>query len=220
MSLRHYFNKPLLSVFIFITAVLFFFSNTAHSAKHYKKDNSPLVTYDTGYKKNRARNYLSGDNCTHKPCIISKYGAIHLSDKARQKHIVQLGLFHDGSYRSIALFEEGSNIDEKFTERFFNKRQNRKIFDLENVIQNSFTDTLYIYGIRLHYPLDEGDVVIIQLTDKKNPFIKTSYYFRYHRKGPIWDADVAIISPLRLFFYQTQTVSYATPLFQLPFQLR
>ncbi|MBF0104432.1 MAG: hypothetical protein HQM16_03790 [Deltaproteobacteria bacterium] len=191
-SSLHFTCLVLLSFFLVVSA------SHAFASPNKSKNPEGLVSFDKGYKKNNVRAFQPADPCTHTPCVIGKFGAIYLSETARRDYTIELGLFHEGDLRSVALFEEGSNIDEKFTERFFNTKQNKKIFDLENAIQNSITDTLYIYGLGIHYTLDEGDVVIIKLTDKKNEVIKTSYYFRYHRKGPIWDGDVAIISPLNV----------------------
>lgn len=156
------------------------------------------IFYDTGAKKT-VQNFQDAAACQATPCIVNKYAAIRLPKGFKNRYEVGLSYIHNDQLESLALFQAGSTLDERLAERIFNKKQNRQIFNLENAILAGQTDTIYLYGIRLHYEFDEGDVMVLMVTDRKNTARKYEYYFRYHVPGPIWDIDVALLFPIRYF---------------------
>jgi hypothetical protein len=188
-----------LKVYLFIFLAAFFLAVSYSNHSQASEKDPELLSFDKGYKKNKPKNIIPANICQVTPCIIGKYGTIYFSKKDRENYSVHLGLIHNDAYQPIALFQEASNLDEKFGERFLNKRQNRSIFDLASALETSEADILYIYGIMLHYTVAEGDLIVVRFIDKKNSRNRHTYFFRYHRSGAIWDADVALISPIKLF---------------------
>ena len=172
-----------------------FFITIAHAYTPTPKD----ITYNKGHHKKAIPYYQLGNDCQFTPCVVGKYGSIQLSENIRKNLEIEIGYFNQDGYHSLAFFQEGAEFNETLLERVFNKRKNRNMFNLEHALQTGNTNTIYLYGILLHYQLKEGDVVIVRLKDPKNQNNRREFYFRYHRKGPIFDADVAIISPLNYF---------------------
>ncbi|MBU0506018.1 hypothetical protein KJ708_08510 [bacterium] len=187
-------NTKRLSIILLFIGCLFFII-TAHAYTPSSED----ISFHKGHKRKAPPSYQPGNNCQFTPCVVGKFGSIQLSEKVRTHYEIEIGYFNQDGYHSLAFFQEGAEFNETLLERVFNKRKNRNIFNLEHALQIGSTNTIYLYGILLHYQLKEGDVVIVRLHDPKNQNDKHEYYFRYHRKGPIFDADVAIISPLNYF---------------------
>ena len=156
------------------------------------------VEYDRGEKK-RERQFVSAENCTHNPCTITQWGAIRLSHRIARTHLVQMGALHRGMFTSIALFQESTTFEQQFSERIFNRKPNRKIVNLERLIETGGADTIYIYGLLLQYELDEADIIELKLTSLKNPTKVEEYFFRYHHDGAKFDVDIAFVQPLNLF---------------------
>lgn len=159
---------------------------------------TPLAEYDRGDKKGE-RNYLSAEACVATPCILTQWGAIRLPKNMANSYRMELGIHHRGSFSSIALFQESSSLEQKVSERVFNRQANRKIVNLERLVETGKTNTLYMYGLLLQYEFDEGDLLALQMTDLKNPSKVYNYYFRYHHQGTNWDIDIAFVQPLNLF---------------------
>lgn len=158
----------------------------------------PKVLYSVGQDKNR-HDFQEASGCRLTPCLINKYAAIQLPHGLKKRYTVELGYLHNDTHQSLAFFQSGSTLDERLNERIFNKEQNRRVFNLVNAVNSGQTDTIYLYGIRLHYEFNEGDVLVLTLTDNKRPNQSTGYYFRYHVPGPIWDLDVALLFPVNYF---------------------
>lgn len=156
------------------------------------------VTFDRG-KKGDPRNFQSADSCQSSPCILSQRGAIRFDKKITGTHNIELGYIHEEVYSPFTYFQAASTLDEKVTQRLFNKSQNREVFNLERALRLGEEDTVHVYGMLLHYNVDEGDLFVVTLTDDKNPKKKSHTYFRYHKDGPIWDVDVGILAPINYF---------------------
>lgn len=167
-------------------------------AKTAEPKDQQLITYDRG-KKNGPRTYQTASQCHSTPCIVSRYGAIRLAKNVSQNYRVELGLVHKDEFTSVSLFQAASELDDKVSERLFYKRQNRKVFNLEDALNTGQIHTVYIYGIDLHHTIDEADLIVVTLRHLKNPKDVRHYYFRHHRDGPIWDLDVALITPVKFF---------------------
>ncbi|MBI4373893.1 MAG: hypothetical protein HY542_03350 [Deltaproteobacteria bacterium] len=178
------FLKPFLAVVILLsTAIL-------HAAE-------PLE-YDRG-TKGGDRSWLPAGGCTSRPCVITEWGAIRVPKKMAENHRIEVGGLHRGAFRSIALFQESSSFEQKLSERIFNRQPNRKIVDLEQLVETGKTNTLYMYGLLLQYEFDEGDLLALKFTSLKNPSKVNEYYFRYHNQGLKWDIDFAFIQPINIF---------------------
>ncbi|MBI2980737.1 MAG: hypothetical protein HYY44_00240, partial [Deltaproteobacteria bacterium] len=119
--------------------------------------------------------------------------------KMAENHRIEVGGLHRGAFRSIALFQESSSFEQKLSERIFNRQPNRKIVDLEQLVETGKTNTLYMYGLLLQYEFDEGDLLALKFTSLKNPSKVNEYYFRYHNQGLKWDIDFAFIQPINIF---------------------
>lgn len=182
-------------VLALITALFLPFSIWAASPK---KSGEDLVHYDRGSKRG-ARVFQSARNCHTKPCVVSRYGAIRLSGEAQKNYTTALELVHQGEVKSISLFQAASKLDDKLSERLFYRRQNRKIFNLEEALNSGQTDVIYVYGIDLHHNIDEADVIALTLRHVKNPKDTRHFYFRHHHDGPDWDIDVAVMTPVKFF---------------------
>ncbi len=159
---------------------------------------TPKLDYAVGATK-YDQNFLDAASCQFSPCVINKFAAIKLDHKIKSRYAVELGYWHDHAYQPLSLFQAASTLDEQFSERLFNKKPNRQIFNLENAVNKGATDTIFLYGIKLQYSMDEGDVIIVTLKDINNPANVYEFYFRYHVPGPIWDLDVALIFPVNYF---------------------
>lgn len=165
----------------------------------------PKLDYAVG-KSKHDQNYLDASSCQFSPCVINKFAAIKLDKKIKNRYSVEIGYVHEHSYQRLSLYQASSTLDEKFAERLFNNRPNRQIFNLENDINRGANDVIFLYGIRLQYSFDEGDVLVVTLKDIKNPANVHEYYFHYHVPGPIWDIDVSLIFPINYFKPNPATV--------------
>lgn len=162
------------------------------------REAAPLITFDRGSKSGK-RLYLLAQNCREKPCLISRDGAIKFSKQAQKQYTIEAYLVHRDQVTPISLFQSASALDDKLGERLFNRRQNRRIFNLEESLNSGKVDTIYVYGIHLHYLIEEADLIAISLKEIKNPKKQQHYYFRHHRKGPVWDVDVGLVTPIKFF---------------------
>ncbi len=108
-----------------------------------------FVTFNRGEKK-RPRVFESAQNCQERPCVVSRDGVIRLSPRAQKEYNLDLGLVNKNGYASIALYQAASALDAKLSERLFYRRQNRRIFNLEQSLNDAKLDVIYIYGIDLH----------------------------------------------------------------------
>ena len=106
---------------------------------------------------------------------------------------------HRGTFRRINLFQESSTFEQKLSERVFNRKPNRKIVDLERLIETGKADTIYMYGILLQQEMDESDLIGLKLISLKHPSLVEEYFFRYHQEGIKWDIDIAFVQPLNIF---------------------
>lgn len=156
------------------------------------------VEYDRGNAK-REREYISAEQCQATPCVITQSGAIRFPQKMENKYQVEIGAIHLGIYRRINLFQESSNWEQKVSERTFNRKPNRKIVDLERLLETGQTGTIYIYGLLLQQALDESDVIGLKIISIKHPEDVKEYFFRYHHEGLKWDIDMAFVQPLNIF---------------------
>lgn len=156
------------------------------------------VDYDHGTKKG-GRQFVSASPCADQPCTITQSGAIRLPIGIEKNHRVQLVALHRGTISSIALFQESTTFEQKVSERIFNRIPNRKVVDLERLLETGKTGTIYMYGVLLQHDLDEGDLIALKLTSLKNPSEVEEYFFRYHHDGLKFDVDLAFVQPISLF---------------------
>lgn len=156
------------------------------------------MEYNRGGKK-KPREFLPADRCTETPCIITQWGIIRIPARIERTHRVELGALHRGIFHKVTLFQESTTLEQKFSERLFNRKPNRKVVDLERLLESGKTNTIHVYGLLLQYDLDEGDLLALQLTSLKNPSKTEVYYFRYHHDGSKFDVDVAFIQPINFF---------------------
>jgi len=159
---------------------------------------SPELEFDRG-KDSRDRNWKSAENCMSKPCTLTEHGAIRVSKEVSKKYKIEIGNLHRGSYRQISLFEESTSLEQKFTERIFNKRPNRKIVNLSRLIETGNTQTIFMYGILLQYEFDEGDLIALRLIPRKSAEDVIEFYFRYHQDALKFDVDIAFVQPINYF---------------------
>lgn len=157
-----------------------------------------LVEYDRG-AKNKERAFVTADGCAHTPCIMTQWGAIRVPHRIGKIRRVELGVLHRGIFQSIALFQESTTFEQKLSERIFNRKPNRKIVNLERLVQGGKTDTIHMYGILLQYDLDEGDLIALRLSSLRDPAKSEEYYFRYHHEGAKFDVDIAFVQPINIF---------------------
>lgn len=151
---------------------------------------SVFLEYDRG-QKGAQREFLSADRCQDVPCVITQWGAIRFSEGMKKSH-VELGVLHRGVFRSVAFFQESTTLEQKLSERLLTQKPNRKIVNLEKLLESGETNTLYLYGLLLQYELEEGDILVIRVQNSE-------YYFRYHYAGTHFDADLAFIQPINFF---------------------
>lgn len=156
------------------------------------------VEYDKGSKK-RERQFISAESCVHTPCIVTQWGAIRLPPHMGKTHRIQLNFLHRGLLYPISLFQESTTLEQKLSERIFNRKPNRKVVSLGNLVETGGNDVVYIYGLLLQYEFDEGDLIALTLTSLKNPSKAEEYYFRYHQEGMKFDVDVAFVQPINIF---------------------
>ncbi|MBI3541436.1 MAG: hypothetical protein HY073_04800, partial [Deltaproteobacteria bacterium] len=102
-------------------------------------------------------------------------------------------------YVSISLFQESTSLEQKLSERIFNRKPNRKAIDLGHKVEAGQIDILYMYGFLLQYEFDEGDLIAIKLTSLKDPSQTDEYFFRFHQDGAKWDVDIAFVQPIPSF---------------------
>lgn len=161
-------------------------------------DAADPVEYDRGVK-GKERYWIAAKECTNKPCVITQWGAIRLPKELAGTHRIEMGGLHRGNFRSISLFQESSSFEQKLSERVFYRQPNRKIVNLERLIETGKTNTIYLYGLLLQYEFDEGDLLGLKFTSLKNPEEVQEYFFRYHHEGTKWDIDFAFIQPVNIF---------------------
>jgi len=178
-------------VFFIFFIITFLFSGR----EAYAQAQQEWITYDRGGREG-PREFVSAKRCQESPCVVTQDGAIKISPQFVSDYQVSLGLIHDGLYRPVHLFQQSSTLDERLSERLFNTQQNRKIFDLSRSIEEGKTEVIHLYGLRLHYDIEEGDPLILTLTSQENVRDYKSSYFRYHQEGLIWDLDLALIQPV------------------------
>lgn len=159
---------------------------------------SATPEYDRG-EKGGVRLFKTVIACRERPCIITQWGAIRFQKGFGRTHRIELGALHRGQFSSIAFFQESSSLEQKLSERVFNKKPNRKVVNLERLIETDKTDTLYMYGVLLQHDLDEGDLLVLRLTHWNNPKRTEEYFFRFHQQGARWDIDIAFIQPINIF---------------------
>lgn len=157
------------------------------------------VEYDRG-EKNALRQYQSAEKCKDTPCVITQWGAIKLPSEIAHQYRVELGALHRGFYETITFFQQSTTFEQKLSERIFVKKPNRKIVNVPRLVERGKTDILFMYGILLHYELDEADPLILRLTSLKNPHEVYEFFFRYHHDQAKWDIDVAFVQPINLFY--------------------
>lgn len=175
-----------------------FFLLMVFSSTFVQATREPKVLYSIGPDK-VVHGFQEASGCRLTPCLVNKYAAIRLPQNLKKHYTIELGYLHHDTHQSLAFFQSASTLDERLGERIFNKEQNRRVFNLENAVNAGQTDTIYLYGIRLHYEFNEGDVLVLTLTNNKRPNQSYEYYFRYHVPGPIWDLDVALLFPVNYF---------------------
>ncbi len=133
------------------------------------------------------------------PCIITEWGAIRVSRQVAKNYQIEMGALHRGIFQSIVIFQESTSLEQKISGRIFSQKPNRKIVNLEQLIETGNTSTIYMYGLLLQYDLDEGDLIAIRLRSKRNPDRTEDYYFRYHNSGLKFDIDIAFVQPVNIF---------------------
>ncbi|MBI2082040.1 MAG: hypothetical protein HYT76_00580 [Deltaproteobacteria bacterium] len=175
---------------LFFVVVISLSASVAHADQN--------VGYDRGIK-GKERSWIPAEGCTLKPCVITQWGAIRLPKEFARTYRIEMGGLHRGNFRSIAIFQESSSFEQKLSERVFNRQPNRKIVNLERLIETGKTNTIYMYGLLLQYEFDEGDLLGIKFTSLKNPNNVQEYFFRYHHDGTKWDIDFAFIQPINIF---------------------
>ena len=156
------------------------------------------VEYDRG-AKHKDRVYLPAEACVHSPCIITQWGAIRIPKGIATTHRVEIGAMHRGMFQSLALFQESTSLEQKLSERIFNRKPNRKIVNLERLAEQGKTEAIFLYGVLLQHELDEGDLLALQLTSLRNPSQVEEYFFRYHHDGAKFDLDMAFVQPINIF---------------------
>jgi len=159
---------------------------------------SVFVEYDRG-EKNKIRNFVSAENCLGIPCIITQWGAIKLPEGIEKTYRVQLGSLHRGSFHPITFFQESTTFEQKLSERIFNRKPNRKVIDLESLVENEKSPIIYMYGVLLQHELDESDPLVLTLLPLKGSSRIKEFYFRYHHEGAKFDVDIAFVQPLNVF---------------------
>ncbi len=184
--------------------IFLFFGLLIHHPLHAETPEE-LVTFDRGGQTG-ARVFISAERCDVTPCVITQDGAIRISPKRVERYKVEIGLLHDGLYRPVDIFQAASPLDKRLSERLFSTQQNRKIFDLSSAIEAGKTDTIYIYGLQLHYELHEGDPLILTFTDRDNVKEHRDYYFRYHQDGASWEGGVAVLLPAGIYLNNEENI--------------
>ncbi|EKD50537.1 MAG: hypothetical protein ACD_62C00510G0004 [uncultured bacterium] len=169
------------------------------------------ITFAQGHKKNVPLVFMNATHCHKSPCVIGQYGAIKFAPGLSATHDIKLSYLHDDQMMSFSLFQEGALFKEGLFDRLVNKQRNRNVFNLEQSLAAGQTDTVYLYGVLLHYQLEEGDLIVIDIINHKDAKDKHQCIFRFHRTGPIFDADVALINPIDYFAPNpNDTVKYAS----------
>lgn len=171
---------------------LFLFSATSLTAW------AAPVEYDRG-SKGKLRAFLPAEGCGPTPCVVTQWGAIRFPKGFERKSRIELGSLGRRGFHSIALFQESSSLEQKLSERILTRRPNRRIVNLERLVETGETNTLYIYGILLQHDLEEGDLLVLRVSPLKNPSRSQEYYFRYHHEGARWDIDIAFVQPINVF---------------------
>lgn len=159
---------------------------------------SELVQFDPGAKKG-ARNFQAIGHCVDKPCVITQHGAWRFDPAVVGTQRVTMGYIHDGTLRSILLFQESTTLEQMLGERVLNRYPNRKVINLMRMVETGTTQTIYMYGLLLQHDIAEGDPIVITLTDPANSTGTHDFYFRYHRTGVVPDIDLALLYPLDYF---------------------
>lgn len=157
-----------------------------------------MVEYDRG-EKGGERRFVPADRCLETPCIVTQWGAIRFPPGIEKTHQVRLGALHRGVFHPILLFQESTTLEQKLSGRILNRKPNRKIVNLEDLITKGGTNTIFMYGLLLQEDLDEGDVLALQLVSVKKPSEVRDYYFRYHHTGVQFDVDLAFVQPINTF---------------------
>ncbi len=157
-----------------------------------------LLEFDRG-TSNGERNFLQSDRCQETPCVITQDGAWKFSTAVPAVYTVTMQYMHGGALLPINIFQQSATFEQKLGERLLNRYPNRKIINLVHMVETGEVQTLYMYGIRLQYDIDEGDPFIIRFTHRKNPAHVFEYYFRYHHTGIRPDLDLAFLFPFPPF---------------------
>lgn len=162
-------------------------------------DNIEGVDYMRGSQQEEA-GFHSAKGCFKMPCVISQKGKIRFDDELLNSHSVELGVVHDGIFSSIAIHQTASGANDRISERLFNKRNNRKVLNLESSLRDGKFNTVHIYGVLLQYTLDEGDLIVVTVKKKNDLTQQDQYYFRFHRDGVQLDVDFAVVHPIGVFW--------------------
>lgn len=157
-----------------------------------------LVEYDRGEKQGE-RVFASAARCVVKPCVVTQHGAVRFDPTVAKHFRVEALYIHDGSARPISLFQQSTTLEQKLGERLLNRTPNRKIVNLTRLVESGAANTIYMYGILLQYDVDEGDPMLIRLTNLQDARAVQEYYFRFHKTGPRPDLDLAFIFPVSHF---------------------
>lgn len=150
-----------------------------------------------GHEKQAA--FRSASACNRVPCVVTQQGEIKLSPETVKNYLIELGIVHQGLYSSAAIYQTATAAHDNLSERVLNKRDNKKILNLAQKISEAKVNTIYVYGVLLQFPLEEGDMIVITLTNPSELKEKYYYYFRYHRTGPRLDIDVALVNPIGVY---------------------
>lgn len=159
---------------------------------------SPIVMVDHGTKKG-VRHFVSSDTCIETPCIVTQYGAWQFPPEVVGNYVIRMGYVHANHYHPIALFQESTTLEQKLAERLLNRYPNRKVINLQQLVESGKTSTIYMYGILLQSEITEGDLIAVSFTDVHEPLNTTDYYYRFHRTGPMPDIDLALLYPLDFY---------------------
>jgi len=158
-----------------------------------------ILRYDSG-RDASARVYLDAEPCREKPCVVTELGAVRF-DLPADRYEVSLWLMHRNLLTRIEYLEHRELRDYQALERVFNRRRNKRVFSLTERIANNRLPVLFLYGITLQYEVDQGDTMIIEMSERGQASATRRYYFRYHQAGMHPAFDIALLLPLNFINY-------------------
>jgi len=186
------------SIFVLISVFITFYAFDL-LASTITIENPTGIYYSRGHRKNDTT-YKSANACVKVPCVVSQKGKIKFNRAITEKYAVEIGVVNKGKYASYSINQTPVDKDDHMSERVLQRKLNKKVLNIDQALYTGKLDVVYVYGLLLEYPMYEGDLIVVALTDPTNILNKYYYYFRYHRDGVIFDFDVAIINPIDVFW--------------------